>query len=117
MNLISAGNLMAPNIRVTGAAIQRDDPKVLFQTGYFNSLHAGGQYHAYSVSSDGERFLIPQLDNPVLVFTGRGGSLGINPATVVATLAADRHAATSSGSSQAASINVVLNWDAALKEN
>jgi dipeptidyl aminopeptidase/acylaminoacyl peptidase len=117
MNLISAGNLMVSTIRVTGAAIQRDDPKVLFQTGYFTSPHAGGQYHAYAVSSDGQRFLIPQIDNPVAVFTGRGRGLGINPGNVLATVFADRHAATTSAPGPAASINVVLNWTTALKEN
>ena len=86
MNLISAGNLMMSNIRVTGSAIQRDDPKVLFQTGYFTSPHPGGQYHAYAVSSDGQRFLIPQIDNPVAVFTGRGRGLGINTPAVIAAL-------------------------------
>jgi eukaryotic-like serine/threonine-protein kinase len=114
MNLVSAGNLMVSTIRVTGAAIQRDDPKVLFQTGYFTSLHTGGHYHAYAVSSDGQRFLIPQIDNPGVVFTGRGRGLGINPGTVLASVRADRHATTSSASSQAASINVVLNWTTAL---
>jgi Tol biopolymer transport system component len=121
MNLISAGNLMVSNIRVTGAAIQRDDPKNLFQTGYFTSPHAGGQYHAYAVSSDGQRFLIPQIDNPVAVFTGRGRGLGINQGLVVASLYADRHAATSSATTSAtgasAAINVVLNWTTGLKEN
>jgi eukaryotic-like serine/threonine-protein kinase len=121
MNLISAGNLMVSNIRVTGIAIQRDDPKALFQTGYFTSFHAGGHYHAYAVSSDGQRFLIPQIDNPVAVFTGRGRGLGINQGAVVAALYADRHAATSpatsSASGQNAAINVVLNWTTALKEN
>jgi eukaryotic-like serine/threonine-protein kinase len=117
MNLISAGNLMVSNIRVAGAAIQRDDPKILFQTGFFTSPHAGGQYHAYAVSSDGQRLLIPQVDNPVAVFTGRGRGLGINQPAVMAALFADRHASTSSASGQAASINVVLNWTTAMKED
>ena len=80
MNLISAGNLMMSNIRITGSAIQRDDPKILFQTGFFTSPHTGGQSHAYAVSSDGQRFLILQIDNPVAIFTGRGRGLGINHA-------------------------------------
>jgi Tol biopolymer transport system component len=117
MNLISAGNLMVSNIRITGAAIQRDDPKVLFQTGYFTSPHPGGQYHAYGVSPDGQRFLIPQIDNPVAVFTGRGRGLGINTPAVMAALFADRHATTSVAVGQGASINVVLNWTTAMKEN
>ena len=119
MTLISAGNLMVSNIRVTGASIQRDDPKILFQTGYFNSLHIGGQYHAYAVSSDGQRFLVPQIDNPFLVFSGRFASTGINAGSVLGMISADRHAATSPAlaSGSAASINVVLNWTSGLKEN
>ena len=116
MNPISAGNLMVSNIRVTGAAIQRDDPKILFQSGFFTSPHPGGQYHAYAVSADGQRFLIPQLDNPVAIFTGRGRGLGINPAQYFGgyfLLTGTR--TTSSASSPAAPINVVLNWTAAMK--
>jgi eukaryotic-like serine/threonine-protein kinase len=118
MSLLSVGNLMMSNIRVMGASIQRDDPKILFQTGFFNSLHQAGQYHAYAVSSDGQRFLIPQIDAPAGVFfAGRGASLGINPGTIFGAIVADRHALTSPSSSQAASINVVLNWTTTLKEN
>jgi Tol biopolymer transport system component len=117
MSLISAGNLMVSNIRVTGASIQRDDPKALFQSGYFNSLHTGGQYQPYAASSDGQRFLVPQIDNPVGVFNGRGGNSGISAAGIVAGIAADRNAATSPASSPGAPINVVLNWTAGLREN
>ena len=117
MNLLSAGNLMVSNIRVTGAAIQREDPKILFQTGYFSSPHAAGQYHPYAVSADGQRLLLPQVDNPLAVLTGRGGNTGINTGNIFAAIFADRRAATSPASNMAASINVVLNWTTALKEN
>jgi hypothetical protein len=116
MSLISAGSMMVSSIHVSGASIQRDDPKVLFQSGYFHSVHPGERYHAYAVSSDGERFLIPQIDNPITVFNGRGGVLGINAGTVLAVIAAERNAATASGSNSDAPINVVLNWTAGLKE-
>src|SRR5262249_10216519 len=115
MNLLSAGNLMVSNIRVTGAAIQRDDPRVLFQTGYFNSAHAAGQYHPYAASSDGHRFLLPQIENPIVVFSSRGANMGINRGNILAAIGADRHASASSAA--AASINVVLNWTRGLKEN
>jgi Tol biopolymer transport system component len=117
MNLISVGNVMASAIHVSGTAIQREDPKILFQTGYFYSPHSGGQYHPYAVSSDGQRFLVPQIDGPIRVFTGRGATTGINAATVLREIVVDRHAATSPASTGAAPINVVLNWTAALKEN
>jgi Tol biopolymer transport system component len=120
MSMLSVGNLMVSNIRVTGAAIQRDDPRVLFQSGYFNGTHLGPQYHAYNVSPDGQRFLVPEVDNPALVFTGlRGGAgyPGINAGVVLGAIGADRHVSTSFSSSFTAPINVVLNWTSALKEN
>jgi hypothetical protein len=116
MSLISAGSLMISTIHVSGPSIQRDDPKILFQSGYFNGVHPGEQYHAYAVSSDGERFLIPQIDNPITVFNGRGGTLGINAGIVLAAIAAERNSGTASGSNSDAPINVVLNWTAGLKE-
>jgi hypothetical protein len=61
--------------------------------------------------------LLHQIDNPMAIFTGRGRGLGINPPNIMAALFADRHATTSSASGQAASINVVLNWTTAMKED
>jgi Tol biopolymer transport system component len=117
MNLISVGNLMASTVHVTGSAIQRDDPKVLFQTGYFNSVHAAGRYHPYAVSADGQQFLLAQVDNPLAFIQGRGGR-GNLAAAVIGPIAADRHATTSpSPSGAAASINVILNWTTVVKEN
>jgi Tol biopolymer transport system component len=117
MNLISVGNVMASTVHVTGSAIQRDDPKILFQTGYFNSPHAAGQYLPYAVSADGQRFLLPQVDSPLAVLQGRGGRGGL-AAAVIGSIAADRHATTSpSPSGTAASINVILNWTTVVKEN
>ena len=117
MNLLSVGSLMVSNIRVTGAAIQREGPKFLFQSGYFNSAHNAGQYHPYAVTSDGQRFLLPQIENPVMVFNGRGGTLGITPGPIIAALYNDRHTAGSAATSTGAPINVVMNWTAGLKEN
>ena len=91
----------------------------MFQSGYFSSPHEAGLYHAYAVSPDGQRFLIPQIDNPVAVFTGGRGAagLGINAGRIIGAIYNDRHAATSSASSPSVPINVVLNWTTALKEN
>jgi eukaryotic-like serine/threonine-protein kinase len=116
MSLLSAGNLMMSNIHVTGASIQRDDPKVLFQTGYFDSVH-NTQYHPYAVSSDGQRFLMPQVDNPAGVFTGRAANPSINSSAIIGAVYSDRHGASAAASSPVAPINVVLNWTAILKEN
>ena len=60
---------------------------------------------------------MPQLDNPLAVFTGRGATTGVNPNAVFLDIVADRHAATSPTSVSTAPINVVLNWTSALKEN
>jgi len=117
LNLLSAGALMISNIRVTGAAIQREDPKILFQSGYFNSVHNAGGYHPYAASGDGQRFLMPQIDNPMMVFNGRGGAVGITPGPVMTAIYNDRHAASSAVSGPGAPINVVMNWTAGLKEN
>jgi len=62
LNLVSLGAMMASDIRVTGASVQRDVPRSVFQSLYVTGSHPGGQHHAYAVSADGQRFLIPQFD-------------------------------------------------------
>ena len=58
---------MAVDLSVRGSEIRKDgDSQVLFQTGFFDGAHAGGYSHAYAVSADGQRFLLPQVDYPVL---------------------------------------------------
>jgi hypothetical protein len=109
---------MSSTVRVTGAAIQRDDPKILFQTGYFSSPHAAGQYHPYAVSTDGQRFLLPQVDNPVALLQGLGGRGSAATAAVFGAIAVDRHATTfQTPSGAGASLNVILNWTNVVKEN
>src|SRR5207249_3675609 len=103
--------LMASEIRVNGASVDPGSPRPLFQSGYMNSIHAGGPYHAYAVAADGQRFLIPR---PERVNTAaRGGT--VDPAVALAAAIADRHSATASAGGAAAPINVVFNWTAALK--
>ena len=116
MNLISLGSMMASAIRVTGATIEREVPRVLFQTVYVNDAHAGGQHHTYAASPDGERFLIPQFENVTAAF-GRGGR-GINAAAaaVISEVISDRHSASASTvSKSSAPITVVLDWTALLQ--
>ena len=109
---------MAVNLNVRGAEIsQGADPSPLFQTGFLDSTHAAGYSHAYAVSADGQRFLLPQVDNiqSGSALRGRGGI----PPEVLRTQAtdyADRHAAQSSSVGSTAPINVVLNWTSTLKK-
>jgi Tol biopolymer transport system component len=118
LNLISLGEMMASEIRVNGTSVQREVPKSLFQSVFVTSQHAAGQYNAYAVTTTGQRFLIPQYENPGALYTsaviarGRGGTItGILPSIIT-----DRHSASSlSTSSSSAPITVVLNWTAALK--
>jgi hypothetical protein len=115
MSLVSLGSMMASDIRVSGASVEREVPRNLFQSVYLNAAHAGGQYHAYAVSADGQRFLIPQVES-VAAF-GRGGAGGLNAAvtSVMSAVIADRHAVAGPTSQSTAPITVVLDWTTALK--
>jgi Tol biopolymer transport system component len=117
MSLVSLGAMMASDIRVTGASIERAVPRSFFQSVYISDAHAGGPYHAYAVSADGQRFLIPQFENITAGF-GRGGRGGVNAAvaSVINAVTADRHAASFSTSQSSAPLTVVLDWTAALKQ-
>lgn len=113
MSLVSLGNMMAAEISVAGASVDPGAPRPLFQSGYQNSVHAVGQYDAYAVSADGQRFLIPR---PERVNTGaRGGT--VNAAAALLAAIADRHAASAPTSTSMAPITVVLNWTGTLKQN
>jgi Tol biopolymer transport system component len=114
LNPISLGNMMATDIRISGASVQRTVPQVLFQTQFVSGVHSG-PYHAYAVSANGQRFLINQFDTPQALFQsgvvsrGRGPTLG----TILPAIVADRHAMDSSGQGSAP-ITVVLQWSALL---
>src|SRR5262245_51562617 len=56
----SQGQMMAADITVTGSTIKSGAPHALFDSGYLNLFHATGNYHVFSVSRDGQRFLIPR---------------------------------------------------------
>ena len=117
MSLVTLGSMMASEIRVSGASVQREVPRILFQSVFPGGTHAGGQFHAYAVSPDGQRFLIPQFENVAVGF-GRGAGAGFNAAIVFAvpTVLADRRAATAPNSSSTAPITVVLNWTQMMKQ-
>ncbi len=57
------GQLMAADITVTGSRIVAGAPHALFDSGYVNMGHPGGNYHVFAVSRDGQRFLIPRPDS------------------------------------------------------
>src|SRR5262249_10142203 len=63
MSLVSLGAMMASEIHVSGDSVQRDVPRLLFQSFFVSGSHINGQSHAYAVSRDGQRFLVPQFDN------------------------------------------------------
>lgn len=115
MSLVTVGGMMAVPIGVTGSQIRKtEDPEILFQTGYFYGAHAGGYAHAYAVSADGQRFLIPQLDPNTSL--GARPDIGQLLNRMGLTVAADRNATTSPTGSSAAPINGILNWTAILNE-
>jgi Tol biopolymer transport system component/tRNA A-37 threonylcarbamoyl transferase component Bud32 len=116
MSLVSLGAMMAADIRVSSGSIERDVPHALFQSVYLNSGHAGGQYNAYAVSADGQRFLIPQFESLTAFGRGRGGVIAAVTAALPA-VSADRHTATASTAQATAPITVVLDWTAALAKS
>jgi dipeptidyl aminopeptidase/acylaminoacyl peptidase len=117
MSLVTLGSMMASEIRVSGASVQREVPRILFQSVFPGGTHAGGQFHAYAVSPDGQRFLIPQFENVAVGF-GRGAGAGFNAAVVFAvpSVLADRRGATAPNSSSTAPITVVLDWTQMMKK-
>ena len=61
MDAVTGGKLMAVDVKMNGTALEIGTPRVLFDSGYAN---LGGERvitHAYAVTPDGQRFLIPRL--------------------------------------------------------
>jgi dipeptidyl aminopeptidase/acylaminoacyl peptidase len=113
LNLVSLGALLASEIRVSGSSVQREVPRLVFQTLYLTGTHPGGQHHAYGVSADGQRFLIPQFEN-ITSIANLPPAVAI--ATVVPTVAADRSAGSFFAGSSTTPITVVLDWTAGLTQ-
>jgi Tol biopolymer transport system component len=88
-------NLMAAEVRVSGASVEPGVPRTLFGINNPNAVHITA-YHHFAVSADGRRFLVPQLG------VAAGGSGGL--ADFVATQADGGAVGTGNG------ITVVLNW-------
>ena len=47
------------DVKADGSMFETGTPRELFNTGLVNLAHLG-RYHAYAVSPDGQRFLIPR---------------------------------------------------------
>jgi Tol biopolymer transport system component len=110
MNAVSLGSMMASEVRVAGASVQREVPRSLFQSFFVGGTHARGQSHAFAVSNDGQRFLAPQIEPASL-----GRATGPLVAAVLLAVRDDRHAAAPPSGQGAAPITVVLDWATALK--
>lgn len=81
------GKLVAVEVKTTPSTFEAGRIRELFDSGYYNALHgAFGPYHAYAVSADGQRFLIP------------------------------RPLSTGSKATAPAPIAIVLNWDTGLRK-
>jgi serine/threonine-protein kinase len=115
LNPVSLGAMMAVDISIRGAELRKvADPREIFQTGSFDGAHAGGIAHAYAVSRNGQRFLIPQIENAAAGL--RGGASNALAGLAVAAVTADRNARASSTASSTVPIQVFLNWTSTLKE-
>jgi Tol biopolymer transport system component len=111
LNLVSMGGMMAAELRVTGSSIARSVPRRLGQTYFVTQAHTGGAHHAFAVSPDGERFLLPQFGSLAEGF----GNIGAMFAAVNQAIAADRNGRTAVGGGSDFPITVVLDWTAAAR--
>jgi Tol biopolymer transport system component len=75
LSATSRGDLMAVAVDDSGSALALGAPQRLFPSGYMNVGHAGGAWHTYAVSGDGQRFLIPR---PVAALEGEAPSTPIS---------------------------------------
>ena len=112
---------MSVDIRVVGAGIQWGVPQRLFGTNNPNlqgSSHysPAGSYHRYAVSSDGQRFLVPQPAAAAPTSRGaptRGGTLA--DALVAAVDLGRGLRGRGAAAVEANEIAVVLDWPRLLK--
>jgi hypothetical protein len=64
MSQASSGKMMAVDIKSSGSTFEAGAPKELFDSPFIGNQHFGfpavsAAYHAFAVSADGQRFLIP----------------------------------------------------------
>ena len=77
------GPILSAAVTARGATLEHESPKEVVRLTALNFPHSGGDYHTYSVSADGQRFLYPQLA-PVSAATTAGGGPGAFPGIIVA---------------------------------
>jgi Tol biopolymer transport system component len=116
MSLVSLGAVMASEIRVTGAAVQREVPRALFQSVFVGNSHTGGQSHPYAVSADGQRFLIPQFDGLGNISSAGGRGRGAVMDLALGAVEADRRGQGAPTAQSASPITVVLDWTSPLSQ-
>jgi len=106
-----AGTTMAVDIRVAASSVQPGVPRALFPSGYQNTPHPsnGIRYHAYAVSPDGQRFLIPQISG--------GRTRGANTLADNIARQADAGGTAATGGADQNTITVDLNWMSILKRS
>jgi hypothetical protein len=114
MSLVSLGSMMGSAIRVSGASVEREVPRTLFQTLFVSNLHSRGQSHAFAVTADGQRFLVPQFESAAAGF-GRGGAQAA-VAAVLVEVGADRRSASGSVNQSSSPLTVVLDWTNTLRQ-
>jgi serine/threonine-protein kinase len=59
-------DIMAIPVNPEGSTFRWGTPEKLFDSGYVGIPHPGGSYHDYAVSPNGQRFLIPRPDVPLV---------------------------------------------------
>ena len=118
LNLVSLGAMMASDIRVTGASVQRDVPRSVFQTLYVTGTHPGGSTTCtrFPPTASGSSFRSSTRYRAFQIFRAPVAATNAAIATVISVVAADRNAGTISAGVSTAPITAVLNWTTALKQ-
>jgi Tol biopolymer transport system component len=87
-----AGPVLAVDVNTSAGIFEPGSPREVATFAALNVAHSGGDYHAYAVAPDGQRFLILQYVNPTSTGAGQ-----IGPDTF-------------------SGLTVALNWTTALKK-
>ena len=69
-------------VSANGGVFEPDSPREVMVFAALNVPHSGGDYHPYTVSPDGQRFLILQFVIPTTAVTGQIGPDGYAGLTV-----------------------------------
>jgi Tol biopolymer transport system component len=102
-------NMFAADIRATGSSVEPGAPRTLFQLPNPSVAAPHPAYNRFSVSADGQRFLISQPGVGAAA-TAAGGLADVIIANV------DRGGAAAGAGATPNAVSVVLNWTALLKQ-